>query len=77
MPHPSSLSIRTPEQGWFVIQDESIDLYYLPQDSIENHKCLIFSKSTLMGTRFINEAMIRYPVFEDSGNYLFYFADNL
>jgi hypothetical protein len=76
-PHPKYLSIRSPKGVWYVIQDSDESIKVIPQVDFDTTTDMNFKIAELRGVTWRESKKVTDLVFQSSGNYLIYFADNL
>lgn len=74
---PENFAIQTPKGEWFVLQDSSDSIEIMPQSRFNSIKTMQFEVSTLMGAVWRDGVKSKEYVFQYSGTYLIYFANNL
>lgn len=74
---PKNFAIQNPDGDWFVIQQASDQIGIMNQRTFESLNVLELKLSTLKGTTWRDGIKKRETVFQQSGHYRIYFADNL
>ena len=74
---PKSLSIKTPNGEWFVLQDHEASIETIPQAHFDSVNKLEFDTKKLKGTTWRESIKVTELIFKSSGTYLIYFANNL
>jgi hypothetical protein len=74
---PSSLAIQSPQGEWFIIQDISESIQFMPQSRFNSINVMHFQLDETMGIVWRGGISSKEHVFKDDGAYLIYFADNL
>ena len=75
--HPSSLSIRTPNNHWYIVQDSPSSILYLPQEKFDSAKIIEIDIDSLEGVVWKEGRKMREKIFQENGEYLIYLANNL
>ena len=75
--HPSSMSIRAPNNDWYIVQDSSSSVVYISQDKFDNSDLIEFDINTLEGVIWRAGTKTTEKVFNQEGEYLIYLANNL
>lgn len=75
--HPKNLSIKTPNDEWYILQDPSVPVAVIPQAKFESTLLLELDVRILKGIVWRNGEKIEDLVFSVNGEYFIYFADNL
>lgn len=74
---PKNMAIQSPTGEWFVLQDSDESIEFMPQDRFESTKFMEFQLNELKGVTWRESAKVIDKVFQSTGTYLIYFADNL
>ncbi|MCW8935151.1 MAG: hypothetical protein OQK98_10540 [Gammaproteobacteria bacterium] len=74
---PKCLSIKTPDNEWFVVQDNEESVETMPQAQFDSASKLEFNIKTLKGATWRDSRKTIEVIFKSPGHYLIYFADNL
>ncbi len=75
--HPSKMSIRDPKGIWHWVQDVEEEIFFLPSSEFERATKIIISPLQVRGVSWVDGKKVDGLVFNYSGEYLVYFADNL
>ena len=75
--HPKNMSVRTPNGEWFVIHDKAEQLVILPNEEYAQVNSIRIKVSDIKGVKWEDGKRLIQQVFHESGEYLFYMADNL
>ena len=75
--HPSKLSIQDPEGIWHLVHDNDEKVLLMDSAAFERLTSIELDVSKLRGISWINGERLEGRVFNITGEYLIYFADNL
>ena len=75
--HPQKMSIKSPGGEWFVVHEESEKVYFLPPDEFSCVTSAQKKVAEITGVKWMDGKRVIGPVFNESGEYLIYMADNL
>ncbi len=75
--HPKKMSIRSPSNEWYVVHEKSEKIYLLPKNSASKITSVQKKVSEINGVKWVDGKRVVGPVFNESGEYMFYMADNL
>lgn len=75
--HPRNMSIKTPNNDWYIIQDSDASILFFSQEEFDKTKNIEFDINSLKGVVWREGRRIVEQVFTVSGEYLIYFANNL
>ena len=75
--HPKKISIRSPSKKWYSIQDSDEGMFIVSLKEYNSATELNINSKTLEGITWVNGKKVKEKLFQETGKYLIYMANNL